>query len=107
MAKEDNLSPLERIDFARGERMVRSLVGPDAFESSPDEEWADPSRKLLKSLPDEDLATLCGREPTSRTGLLAASILRERDAWKSPAKWSLLISLGSLAIAALAYCRTL
>jgi hypothetical protein len=107
MADAARLSVIERIDAARGDRMVASFVGDDAFDADPGAAWADPSRKMLAGCRDEDLSAIIAREPTSRTGLLAASIMTNRNNWRSPAKYSLIVSLIAVLIAAAAFIRTL
>lgn len=99
---------LEKIRAARSSRMVANfeyLLSDGAKLDRAFDEFADPSRRHLRQLTDEELAELISTEPNSKTGRLAESVLRNRDNWRSPAKWSLLISLISVAIAVTAFFR--
>jgi hypothetical protein len=58
-------------------------------------------------LSDEELAEIIGREPQSKLGRLAESVLRSRESWRTPAKWALVVSVFSLCVAIWAFLRTL
>lgn len=107
LKKRKECGRLADLDAARGDRMVASLsIDPkteftDAFRAR-----ADPGRRELDKFPDDELAELIAREPGSRQGLLASSILRNRDSWRTPAQWALGISAISLLVAITALART-
>lgn len=67
----------------------------------------NPSRAYLKKHSDEELAELIVAKPNTREAELCRSIMREREAWRTPAKWALYIALASLAIGTSAFIRTL
>jgi hypothetical protein len=85
--------------------VARTIGGrlPPAFEAK----LADPDRRRLKRLSDEELAELIAREPESKLGRLAESVMRSRDSWRTPARGALVVSFCSFAVAALALIRTL
>lgn len=98
------------------ERMVcrRSDAIREIFSGLPDKEFSDafdqfsnPGRKHLRRLSDDDLAALISASPSSKQGILAASIFRERESWRAPARWALIISLMSLILAISAFMRTI
>lgn len=101
-------SPLEKIQEARTDAMIASFGSlSDSSYQKAFNEFADPGRKVLRKLRDDDLAALISAEPTSKQGLIAASILRQRESWRTPARWSLIISVISLCLATAAFARTL
>lgn len=102
------MSLLDRILHARTAAMIASFRAPndDAFDKAFDE-FSDPGRSVLSKLTDDELATMISAEPTSKQGLLAASIFRERESWRTPARWALIVSGLSFALAFGAFCRTL
>lgn len=67
----------------------------------------NPSKTYLTKQSDEDLLELIAARPASREGQIAASIMRVREAWRTPAKWSVIIAVASFAIATAAFIRTL
>lgn len=69
--------------------------------------YLTPSRKTIGKHSDEDLAELIATKGNTREGQIAASILRQREAWRTPARWSVIISVASLMLAAAAFARTL
>jgi hypothetical protein len=61
----------------------------------------DEVAEIRKKSP-KDLAVLIAAYPHEPVGELARSEQRVREAWRSPAKWTFVVSLCSLAIAILA-----
>jgi len=88
--------------------MVESLRASNgsAYDRSFDA-IAHPSRAIIATFTDEELAELQAREPNSREGHLAASIMRSRESWRTPGRWSLIVAALSLIIAISAFVRTL
>lgn len=99
---------LDKMSEARTDAMIASYgsLSDNAYETAFNE-FASPGRKQLSKLSDDDLATLIAAEPTSKQGLLGASILRERESWRAPGRWALLVSGASFALALAAFARTL
>jgi hypothetical protein len=99
-------SLLELVSNASGNAMVNSLTGtPAAFgEVDP---YDRPTRKLIASHSDDDLHELIAARPTTREAEIARSIMRGREAWRTPARWSLVISAAALALSVAAFARTL
>lgn len=90
-------SLLDLIDNASGNAMVKShATGPRAF-GEPDP-YERPSRKMINAFDDEDLHELIAARPSTREAGIARSILHSREAWRTPARWSMIISAVSLAI---------
>lgn len=104
MAKKPTL--LESISKANADAMIRGLTSQPEPPSGPDV-FGCPSRKLIKRYPDEDLLELIAAKPSTREAEIARSIMREREAWRTPAKWSMIIAIASLVIATWAFVRTL
>lgn len=63
--------------------------------------------RKVRRMSDNDLAALILTASQDLRVELARSEQRVREAWRSPAKWSFLVSLGSLSVAAVALLRTL
>ena len=103
MAKRQGL--LAKIDAARVGDWLDSMRGPRPLDSL--EEILDPSLKQVSRFTDDELAEVIAREPNSKMGLLAARVMRQRESWRTPAKWALLVSLCSFGVAAWALIRTL
>lgn len=61
----------------------------------------------FRNWPDDELAELIARNPDTAPARLAASEVRRREAWQTPARWSLLVSILALGISAIALARTL
>lgn len=99
---------LKAIQDARARNFLHNLnhaaSGQRSFDRAVDE-LVNPTRSHLSKLSDDDLAELISTEPTTRVGRLADSILRTRDNWRSPAKWSLGVSIISLLIAVAAFVQ--
>lgn len=108
MIKRRRRGGLEKLDSARSNRMIEGLkaFSGDAYSSAFDA-LADPGRRELDSFTDEELAELIAREPSSKQGHLASSILRSRESWRTPARWALVFSGLSLMVAMAAFARTL
>ena len=67
----------------------------------------NPSKAYLAKQSDDDLHELMAAKPNTREGQIAASIMRVREAWRTPARWSLIVSGLALALSAVAFARTL
>lgn len=67
----------------------------------------NPSKAYLSKQSDEDLAELIAAKPTTREAEIARSVIRVREAWRTPAKWSMIIAVAALALSAVAIVRTL
>jgi hypothetical protein len=86
---------LGKIDKARNDLWLESMGGPALQPEQRD--WAEPGLRMMKLLPDEELAEIIGRDPQSKLGRLAESVLKRRESWRTPAKSALLVSIVSLA----------
>jgi len=71
------------------------------------DEILEPGRRQLQRETDEDLLELIGARPNSREGQIAASIMRTREAWRTPARWSVIISLLAFGLSVAAFVRTM
>lgn len=67
--------------------------------------YSYPSRALVRAFVDEELAEIIAGEPGSKLGTLAASELRSREAWRGPARWSLIIAALAFAVSLAAFIR--
>jgi hypothetical protein len=99
-------SLLDLIDNASGNAMVNNLTGDTAAFGQADP-YDRPTRKLIASHSDDDLHELIAARPTTREAEIARSIMRGREAWRTPARWSLAISAAALALSLAAFVRTL
>ena len=77
----------------------------EKYENAFDTQTRPPTRQEVAELSDEELAEVLAREPNSQLGHLAATIMRRRESWRSPARWALLISILSFAVAFMALVR--
>jgi hypothetical protein len=96
---------LKKIDEARSGDWRHAMGGPRPLETL--EQVLDPGLQEVRRLTDNELAEIIARECASKLGLLAARVQRERESWRTPARWSLVVALCSLAIAVSAFVRTL
>ena len=71
------------------------------------DEFENPGRWTIRRMVDEELADLIASEPGSKLGALAASEMRTREAWRGPARWSLIIAVLAFALSIAAFIRTL
>lgn len=71
------------------------------------EDAANPGRRVIKQMTDEDLAELIADRPGSKLAKLAESELRVREAWRGPARWSLIVAAIALIVSIAAFMRTL
>lgn len=71
------------------------------------DEFENPGRWTIRRMVDEELADLIASEPGSKLGTLAASELRTREAWRGPARWSLIIAALAFAVSLVAFIRTI
>jgi hypothetical protein len=87
--------------------MVASLrAQASSYEKAFDEWAADPPLRFREWV-DSELAELIARNPDTAAARMAASEIRRREAWQTPAKWALIVSLFSFGVAAWALIRTL
>ena len=96
---------LKRVDKARTGNWIASMGGRRPLDTL--EEVLDPGLKQVSRFTDNELAEVIAREPTSKLGLLAARVQRQRESWRTPARWSLIVALCSLAVAVAAFARTI
>ena len=96
---------LQKVDEARTGNWIASMGGSRPLDAL--EEVLDPGLKQVSRFSDNELAEVIAREPTSKLGLLAARVQRQRESWTTPAKWSLIVALCSLAVALAAFARTM
>lgn len=66
-----------------------------------------PSKAYLAKQSDEDLHELNAARPNTSEGQAAASIIRVWEAWRTPARWSLIVAVAALLVSAVALLRTL
>ena len=90
-------SLLDLISNASGNAMVNSFAADSRAFGDPDP-YERPTRKMISAFDDEDLHELIAARPTTREAEIARSIMRGREAWRTPARWSMIISAVSLAI---------
>ena len=113
MAKPGSASMLERIRNAREQMWLASLsvMSGGSNQSVFDEavvEFSTPQRRHLVKMTDEELAELMATEGAdSYLHHLAASILRSRESWRTPARWALFLSALSFLISLAALANTL
>jgi hypothetical protein len=103
--KRDGL--LRRIDQIRTGAWIDSFRSD--LQNTYDDAWleaTDPGYKHIRRMTDDELAELMSREPGSKQGLIAASVLRGRESWKTPAKWALVVSILSFGLACAALARS-
>ncbi len=62
--------------------------------------------EAVKRMTVEELVEAVSRNPSAPLGQLAASELRMREAWQSPAKWALVVSIVALAVSIFALGAT-
>jgi hypothetical protein len=103
--KRENAGLLARIDAARTSNWIAAMGGKPRQDTL--DEVLDPGLKQIKRLTDEEIAQVIAREPNTKMGHLAARVMRERESWRTPARWALLVSLLSFALALIAFVRTL
>jgi hypothetical protein len=96
---------LAKFENARVNAMIESLGGRPLPQDTL-EEILDPGRKQIARFTDEELAELMARGVPTKEAQLAASEMRRRESWRTPARWALLISVASALIAAAALVRT-
>lgn len=83
-----------------GSAMNKGIAGP------PDPYYR-PTRRLMGKHSDEDLAELIAERSSTAEAELARSIMRRREAWRTPATPALIISVLSFGLAAWAFARTI
>lgn len=112
MTKPQDVSILARIRNARTQMMIASL---SVFAGKPSqdefneafEEYANPQRRHLVKMTDEELAELLATESSSSyLHHLAASILRSRESWRTPARLALILSAFSFLVSVIALWRS-
>lgn len=113
MDKPQRNSILEKIRDARERMMVANLSTfldgspQDQFDTAFDE-FAFPKRRHLAKMSDEELAELMATEASgSYLYHLAASVLRSRESWRTPARVAIILSAVSIIISAIALWQSL
>ncbi|HET9334864.1 MAG TPA: hypothetical protein VFO12_00490 [Sphingomicrobium sp.] len=97
---------LAEYDGAMGDRLVASMATKgSSYEEAFDALTADPPLRF-REWTDAELAELIARNPDTAPARLAASEVRRREAWQTPARWSLLVSVLALLMSAVALART-
>ena len=71
------------------------------------EKYVNPNRRHLAKMTDEELAELLATETSSSyLHYLAASILRSRESWRTPTRWTLILSAFSFLVSVIALWRS-
>lgn len=97
---------LAEFDAMASERMLASLSAQgSSYEDAFDKLAAGPPL-TFRDWTDAELAELIARNPESAPARLAASEIRRREAWQTPARWSLMVSALALLLSAVALART-
>jgi len=90
---------LKEVDIVRTGSWVASLGEQHGKGLTPDElKFLEPDGAFLREFVDEDLAELTSRGTNTKLGQLAASEMRRREAWRTPARWTLVVSAVALVI---------
>lgn len=98
---------LAQHDELIGDRWIASSgpgATPKGERDAPTSDYSWPNFRLWV---DEELHELIARNPETASTRLTSSEVRRREAWRTPAKWALVVSLFSLAVSAAALLRTL
>lgn len=90
---------LAEYDAAHGQMFVESMR---YLNSNHDEAFTPPPEPDFRTWIDGELATLIARNPDGAPARMAASEVRRREAWQTPAKWALFLSGVSILISAAA-----
>ncbi len=98
---------LAQYDEVMGDKLVASLSSGATLLKERDPRTSDYGWPNVRLWVDEELHELIARNPDTASARLAASEVRRREAWQTPAKWALVVSLFSLAVSATAFLRTL
>lgn len=101
MAKKPTL--LERMQSAGIEEWLDHQAGRTRTSL---DDILSPSKAYLAKQSDDDLHELIAVRPNTREAQIAASIMRVREAWRTPARWSLIVAVAALAVSAVALIRT-
>lgn len=91
---------LEKIERANMDDWLSS-IGETTTQSKFDaavDEFVNPGRKLVVQMVDEELAELAAHKPKTMLGQLAVSEMRRREAWRGPARWSLIVAAIALVV---------
>lgn len=96
---------LDQIKSAENKAWVASL-SEDAQFTEAFTEKANPRWRHIAKLTDDELADILADSPTSRKGIIAASVLRSRESWRTPARWALIVAGLSFALAVASLLRT-
>ncbi len=97
---------LEKFDAACAERAFSALRAVGGSYESTFAELVDDPPLEFKKWTDQELAELIARNPETAPARLAASEVRSREAWQTPARWSLLVSILAVLMSAVALIRT-
>ena len=104
MTKKQTL--LELVSEAGNDAWIASLT-TDPAEIGPLHPYWNANRKLIAKHSDEDIAEMIANRPTSREAELGRSIMRVREGWRMPARWSLIVAGLALILSVAAFIRTL
>ena len=109
MFSRPKLTPgrLAQHDELIGDRLVASLSSGATPPRNLDTPTSDDGWPNFRLWVDEEIHELIARNLDTASARLAASEVRRREAWQTPAKWALVVSLFSLAVSAAAFLRTL
>lgn len=83
-----------------------SLRAQAGYDEAFDRLTEDPPLKFGEWT-DGDLAELIARNPNTAPALQAAREVRRREAWQTPARWSLYVSIFALGVSIAALIRTI
>ncbi|MFC4593506.1 hypothetical protein [Sphingobium tyrosinilyticum] len=89
-----------------GEVTARSFSALNSSYDKAFDKFTWPSSPSFAKWPDEELAELIARNPDTATARLAASEIRRREAWRTPARFSLVVAILALIVSAVALGRT-
>lgn len=90
-------SLLDLITNASGNAMVSSFAADPRAPREADP-YLRPTKKMIGAFDDENLHELIAARPTTREAEIARGLIREREAWRTPARWSMVIAAVSLVI---------
>lgn len=98
------LADIDKADAGRFLQSYDVLNGSKSVGSIP--EILGPTMSEVARLSDEDIAELLSRKD-GKLRQMANSVQRTREAWRGPARWSLIVAALSFAVALAAFGRTL
>lgn len=95
---------LAKIEEQGIDAWINSLGPTDDFDKAADE-FLYPGRKAIRLMVDDELAEVIAKKPGSKLAKLAESELRIREAWRGPARWSLVIAALAFVVSLAAFIR--